>query len=670
MPEVIVDDATIKWYEDFNGVPPSILSTAVAACDETEAASLLAAYSNERTGYCQTRMSSNTTVGDEKADMCYAGSSSGYGECSSSTVELGMGSADEMDGIGFMTGLDEVEMQLDPSPAVDTSGCVAKAASTVEDAASLMARGGVLASATSSSPKPFSDYDPRWPLLVHPTSFPNGTGGCPKRMSMEEWIKLLLNRHPMEQFAQNVALHGDMFNIIQRHKVNTQTFVHMRLHPGLMEQVGSVGPSELTEALELLKAGLRGVALHVRLEKASAGAKALYKSFKVSSTRILGSPQSFQALRGKAGALWHGFGAFTGFLTLNPSEAHARAVFTMAGQDYEFDFGKPTASSPSMMHRWKTIAANPGLCAKFFQVFMQAFQAVFLGWPIGSIEQQDLDCLFGRVLAWYWKHETGGRGAPHSHGQFVAVCLQPENLKRLMHELPEQLTRYIEMLMCRFVPDVPGCGLQLYKDEQRPVHAASYEVALPERSAACVQGDAVPVFTVNPEDKQRLLNHIANCVLESQRHKHTHTCSKNGFGGTDADCRMAMPRPEVPETAVFPDSGVFVVKCNDPMVVPYIPSLMLAMPCNHAMYLSAEGSKWWREVWLHDLKKATAGGTDATRPVLPTVYQAAAESAEYACKYCTKSDCVGLNCALLQAADNMLQRAMDSAEASGELVQV
>ena len=61
----------------------------------------------------------------------------------------------------------------------------------------------VRVAAATGSGKPYSDYDPGWPLLVHPTAFPHGEGQCPAGT----WVQLLLNRYPHEQFQENITNH-------------------------------------------------------------------------------------------------------------------------------------------------------------------------------------------------------------------------------------------------------------------------------------------------------------------------------------------------------------------------------------------------------------------------------------------------------------------------------
>lgn len=101
-------------------------------------------------------------------------------------------------------------------------------------------------SAPSADGKPIDDYSPQWFMKVHITSFPNGTGGAPKGMSLSAWANLLTRRYPRAMFGQNVYLLADMFNILQRHETSTQSGVSMRLKPSHLAVIGSLTQEEVS----------------------------------------------------------------------------------------------------------------------------------------------------------------------------------------------------------------------------------------------------------------------------------------------------------------------------------------------------------------------------------------------------------------------------------------
>lgn len=133
-----------------------------------------------------------------------------------------------------------------------------------------------------------------------------------------------------------------------------------------------------------------------------------------------------------------------------------------------------------------------------------------------------------------------------------------------------------------------------------------------------------------------------------QIHSHTHTCAKGSHAADDENCRMAFPRPLCATTTIDLRSCI-TQRRNHPMLVPFNPSLLLAQPCNHALYAFAEISRFQRDLQLFRDKQQQPGGTQAEPPVLPTLEQAACDHAEYASKYATKADSPQTNAPFLRA---------------------
>lgn len=135
----------------------------------------------------------------------------------------------------------------------------------------------------------------------------------------------------------------------------------------------------------------------------------------------------------------------------------------------------------------------------------------------------------------------------------------------------------------------------------------------------------------------KLIRHLGRCVICLQYHSHTSTCAKSGGAPTDDDCRLTMPRPEVAETKIDPDTCCIFLRRQCGSLVSHNQAVMLGMPINHAFYLMAESSRWLRDYQMWK-RKRDAGKTYEPAPVLPTVQVAAALAALYALKYATKAD--------------------------------
>ncbi len=622
----IADGSVLRAYETLDGVPSSLVDNARHASTEEEATELVRLHRADRVGYAAQR----------------AGAAEEDAQARTET--------DEADGDSTcMAGLDEVELQFDTQPSFDVAQRMAATVGEAPDAATVLQSGGFLASTTAAG-APFKDYDPRWPLLVHPVSFRHGTGAYPKGMSLERWVRIMLLRHPRAQYAQNVVFLLDMFNVVQRHAVNTQTTVQLNLTPSLLEDIGGLTAAQLGEAMQVVKAGLRGKALSDRLRSLPSGARALYDCFKFSSARVLGSPQSFMSLRSRVYGMWHAFGPFTSFLTINPSELNARLNFELAGHPYGVtgEFGAPDDGRPSQLERWRIVARNPVAAAEYFRLIIDAFCAVYMGWPIGSTRQLNPDCLYGVIKALYFKWESSGRGAAHGHGQPTQRDLEPRRLWWLLTESEhkDEWVAFLEQQMCQWYPDgwagpaahegCPAWARPIVRPGAQPTERFS--------DGAYAAAHEPPLHDITPA---RAGCFVARGAQESQNHDHTATCAKGGRKGDDMDCRGALPRVTRGETEVH--AGGVLLRRDHGMLAPYLPSMMLAHPCNMAVYLSCEVGRWAREHKIWMARKA-AGETVGEPPALLSPEENAANNAEYSCKYTTKADGVDANTPMFEAA--------------------
>jgi hypothetical protein len=141
-----------------------------------------------------------------------------------------------------MEGLDEVDLQINPAAALDSIAAL-------QNTGALLQGTGVLA-AVAGTTKPYDDYSIYWPILAHPDAYPWGTGYCPPGMSNKTYVQLLLTRNQREQFAQNCAWQGSMFNIMQRHNVNAQTKVTLRMSPHLLSAAGNCSEVDIQAVLK------------------------------------------------------------------------------------------------------------------------------------------------------------------------------------------------------------------------------------------------------------------------------------------------------------------------------------------------------------------------------------------------------------------------------------
>lgn len=144
--------------------------------NDAQTQQLTAAFHGDRSGYTESRHS------PQHHDTCC--------HSSPSPAESPATVADD----GAAHGVDDVETEIQPGLALPSD---AKSPTPTD----ILKSGGSLVS-TSARTTPFNDYDPRFLLFVHPLSFPHGVGARPKGMTMKYWVKLLLERHNQQGFAQ------------------------------------------------------------------------------------------------------------------------------------------------------------------------------------------------------------------------------------------------------------------------------------------------------------------------------------------------------------------------------------------------------------------------------------------------------------------------------------
>lgn len=259
---------------------------------------------------------------------------------------------------GKMYGLEGLEVEADLGAAASTAARTAMAARAMFPAAAhaaptpstldIVRSGGVLVGTTEHGQRPINDYSEEWMLVVHPEVFCNGVGGCPEGMSFAAFIRLLLMRYPMQQFAHNVTWMADAFNIQLRHDVNTQANVQLKMDPLTTCKLADLTNDQFAAVVNTLLSGLRGAQLADKLAAMTPVQQSLFTSFKVTSARVEGSPQSFARLRSQVTSCWHVFGAWTMMINLNPAELQAKWVFRMAGEEFahEGDLGVPDDRFP------------------------------------------------------------------------------------------------------------------------------------------------------------------------------------------------------------------------------------------------------------------------------------------------------------------------------------
>ena len=349
-------------------------------------------------------------------------------------------------------GVDEVELMLDPDVSLDRQMVVDKARIVLQ--AGGLTNKKLVSIVPRNSPLA-NDYDPMVIVGSHPSMFPYNKGGPPEGMSMTCWAANILQRYPVEQFAQNTGAIPDMFNRLQRHQVNAQAHVQFNLQPDRLASIATLDEAQVNVVLEAHASCAFGARLQQIMAPLPPAAWDLLGAVRAMGGRIMATPQSFASLRSKVLAPQGIFGPYTCSLNLCPSEIGSKWTFCMAGYEVDYDDAGHLTGRPHTSQCYRIVAANPVAAAEFLHCYMRAFCAVFLGWPMECEQQKHPECLFGRICVAYLKYESSTRGGKHAHGQVLQPAMQAARLKDLMSNgttMEYQLYSFMDGIMAAYFP--------------------------------------------------------------------------------------------------------------------------------------------------------------------------------------------------------------------------
>ena len=270
---------------------------------------------------------------------------------------------------GMMQGISDVDLQIDEIPEAQAPGFAMK-------------KDGSIVSVLGPQ-APLNEYDRDFFVKGHPHTFPNGVGSMPDGMTLKEYSRMLLHRYPREQYAQNIGLLADLFNVGQRHDVLTHSRIQLKLSPGMSEDINKLSEDDIKKVLELQGSSMPFATQEKILDSLPAAAKTLLRAMRRVGGKVIGTPGSFLGLRSIMQAAWNVFGPYTLMMNLCPYENNMAWVFKLAGVEYFFDAltGKPLKNL-TKEERARIIAANPAACAHAFKAYLDAFQKVFMNSPV------------------------------------------------------------------------------------------------------------------------------------------------------------------------------------------------------------------------------------------------------------------------------------------------
>lgn len=203
------------------------------------------------------------------------------------------------------------------------------------------------------------------------------------------------------------------------------------------------------------------------------------------------------------------------------------------------------------------MAENPVACAEFMCLFLRAFNDVFLGWEQGSNTQRREGCPFGRVRAWYWKPETGGRGHVHWHGCGVIANASPANVRDAIGNriLSRKVIHFLESMACQWMP-APFHSMPNMQPYDQSDSSESNRLELVHSCKNTLASMEIPL-----DNDELIRRFIATAALQLQQHEHSATCAKNGGASTDEECRLRLPRPIQTESTLAAE-GLTYKRCS------------------------------------------------------------------------------------------------------------
>jgi hypothetical protein len=257
------------------------------------------------------------------------------------------------------------------------------------------------------------------------------------------------------------------------------------------------------------------------------------------------------------------------FFTLNPADTYNPLSSYLAGRDIDLEalFSRPD-SRFTTLDRARSLAANPVAGAEFFQLMVDQFTDVFLGF--------ERDCkrgVFGRVKHYYGVVEAQNRGSLHLHILiWLEGALSPLEIQKKAGVDDDFKGRFFRWLETAFKLDLPPDTSELEgtRLEQKQ----------------CLLGR--PPHPDDPNFNDIWPQYLREVLdVSGQVHEHNQTCFKHipqSLRSLDKDqrdklCRFNYPADPVSET-FMDENGKVHQKRGSGNVVGHNPTISGCFQCN------------------------------------------------------------------------------------------
>ncbi|KAJ6530742.1 hypothetical protein B0H19DRAFT_967308, partial [Mycena capillaripes] len=209
---------------------------------------------------------------------------------------------------------------------------------------------------------------------MYPTLFPYGLGGFEDsnrrtKLGFKRHVKHLFNLAD-RRFQEHYSFLFTTFNMLQRWTLLLHTHLKAKRasFDHIAAQFGTVSPATVHIVSERIASGDTSTANTPEERRALR----LMREVSIINSHVPGSSQSKLVMRNQIRSLMIEKGLPSFYITINPADVYNPLVKFLAGNEIDLDHLLPE-DIPDYINQSITIAKNPAVAARFFNIYMKAF---------------------------------------------------------------------------------------------------------------------------------------------------------------------------------------------------------------------------------------------------------------------------------------------------------
>ena len=418
---------------------------------------------------------------------------------------------------------------------------------------------------------PVGDFNnPALLPMTFPSLFPYGLGGCEDRchrwpVSLQRHIKHFFSLADT-RFQTHFSFIFVVFNLLQCRRIllHSSLKVNQCSFDAFKAQFSQVSLSAVRIVAEHMLKG----DYQTNFTSEEICMRDLLKQVTHVTSRVQGANAARVVMRNQIQGLMIKKGLPSFYITVNPADVYNPIVKFLAGSEIDVD-AMTRDKVPTFWSQSILVANNPAVCAKFFQIYMDAFVKAILGFE--AAPGQSCIGVLGRVAAYYGCVEAQGRGSLHCHMLVWLIgALNPNEIKDRLLRAGDSLFRdnLLAFLEDSILTSIPEDSLSEQDIPSSQFHPSSVHA---------------PASDANPEVTRKCFRKDIHFLAKSsQVHRHTHTCFKYWRGPPDLrECRFGLDHQNYCESStVDENTGEISLRCLDGMVNHYNDTMLAAVRCN------------------------------------------------------------------------------------------